>query len=127
MGAGIEFWGVFWTALGSLIAGVAVAWSIFSWIVDKRDKAAKEEKDQFYKNHYEFETRIESQLKEQRLAFEGLRDKLVKMETAYAVNHAEQKSILREFREYVKHIHKIVEDHGKMLTNLGKVIDLEKK
>lgn len=101
-------------------------WSIFSWIIDKRDKAADLEKQNFYKNHYDFETRIEGQLKEQRESFEKLRDELTAIRLEYTASRGKMEVVYNSFHEYVERVNKVIETHADNFGKLGKVIDLEK-
>jgi len=99
---------------------------MFAWVVDRRDKAHAAEKEQFYKSFFDFETRIEKEIKEMSLAFTKQGEHFADLKLQYAVNQNEMKHLQKEFGDYVRRINRIVEKHELKFDNIGKVIDLSK-
>lgn len=54
----------FWIAVGSLFAGAALAWAIFSFYVARNDQDHRDQANLFYTNFYNWQKWVNDTLKE---------------------------------------------------------------
>jgi len=115
-------WELFWIATGSLFAGGALVWMVFSWFYDKRDKEHDEEKRRFYKTVYDTESRNETSIKFILERINEIERNVTKLDKTLALQAQSLDTMGDKFLTYSKEMRKIVADHTRQLTELGKVI-----
>lgn len=113
-----------WAILGALVAGAGLVWSIFAFVVDKRDKVHNEEKSQFYKDLYDFEDRVEKTLNALGSDVVEIRRSLDAMRLTLEVQKEKFSNMTERFHEYVVRVDKIIDRHQKELDRLGKIINV---
>ena len=113
---------ILWTALGSLTGGGALVWAIFSFVIDKRDKDRDEEKRLFYKNFYDFESRVTGEIKDLKAKVETL----MEIKTAVAVHNERIANMTAKFMDYSIEVRNIISKHDEQLKEFGRIIRLGK-
>lgn len=111
-----------WSSLGSLTAGAAVVWSIFTFIIDKRDKAHNEEKQEFYKYVYALEDRLEKEMQTIRFKQDQSLAMMGQVNLTVELQKEKFNSMTEKFIDYSKEVRKIIEKHSEEIIHLGKVI-----
>lgn len=114
-----------WTALGGIVAGVALMWSVFSFIINKRDENIKTERDNFYKNFYGFEGRVEKTIEGLRNKIESQSFTIEQLKAQLELQKEKYSRMVTEFEKYVVKVDRVLENQNTKLENLGKVIALD--
>lgn len=113
----------FWIALGSLTGGGALVWSIFSFTVDRRDKAAEKERDRMDRAQDLRDNAIRQQLTELKSKAEKMTLELMTMKNLVALQNEKLNLYTETFHEEMKRLTLMPEQEQKETTSkFGHVI-----
>lgn len=118
---------MFWTALGSLITGAGLVWSVFKFYTEKRDKQHDEERQKFYSEFYKFQDHIEKDFEGTRLKLDSLSADVVALSTIVEVQKEKFSNMTEKFTEYAKEVRHNLERHSEEIGYLGKIIRVGNK
>lgn len=110
-----------------MIAGAGLVWSIFSFIIDKRDKANDAEKRFFFKEFYELRDRIDREVETTIAELNNLKNIIISLNTNMALQKDKFYVMTDKFTDYSKEVRHLLEKHSNEILDLGKVIRIEGK
>lgn len=122
-----------WEMIGGLCAGLGLMWSVYHWVLDRRDKAHRDEMDKLFKTFWASEDRnqkiyeamrhdMTEGLKAISRDIMGISRKLNDTMLALAEERGKTSELKDKFREYVEAVNRTIDRHERKIDELGKII-----
>ncbi len=115
---------ILWAALGGIGGAGFLVWSIFSFFIDRRDKTQSHERHQFYKDLYNFEDRLDSEIKTLRFSVEKVSTEMQLLRLSNEKLTERLTALHEKFHDYAVRVDRVLERQETKIDQLGKIIKI---